>query len=112
MYGTNEYIKIREICKKIGEKLQNKIDEEYMNRIWSFLDACVEKYKNYGRITVPEVDLFFNENNIEGSTTVKNMFRAKVNEMIQNELYGKHISVKDDADIEIEKTSSNTLKWI
>ena len=47
----------------------------------------MEKYRKRGKITKGEVSLFFSENNIIASGSIKDMFHAKVNGEIQKKLY-------------------------
>ena len=86
LYSSNEYDEFWQLSKKIAEDLQRKIDDDYMNSIWSFLDNCVEKYIKKGKITKGEVSLFFSENNIIASGSIKDIFQAKVNELIQKKV--------------------------
>lgn len=87
LYGSKEYDEFWKISKKLATDLQKKIDDEYMNNIWSLVDDCVEKYRKRGKITKGEVSLFFSENNIIASGSIKDMFHAKVNGEIQKNLY-------------------------
>jgi predicted GTPase len=76
--------KIQSIFKKAIQTFNDKKEKEYLENIMSFINTCISWKPNNKKFTKLEIDIFFRERNIKTSGIIKEIFRNKLNEKLQD----------------------------
>ncbi|MCQ2588573.1 MAG: hypothetical protein MJ174_10690 [Treponema sp.] len=77
------FVEIRKIYEAEKLNFEKHAENEYYDKLWENLNPCLEYFSNKNRVSKADIDLFFNEMDIKASVSDKEMFRSKVNNLLE-----------------------------
>ncbi|MCQ2578047.1 MAG: hypothetical protein MJ176_05905 [Treponema sp.] len=77
------FVEIRKIYETEKLNFEKHAENEYYDKLWENLNPCLEYFSNKNRVSKADIDLFFNEMDIKASVSDKEMFRSKVNNLLE-----------------------------